>query len=82
MSPERGNLVLLPNDINMTTSLFASASSVRPTANNNTYYQNPCTGEQWTEQQHLEYIAWQESQIEKDRENDCEDCYGCEKCEG
>jgi hypothetical protein len=26
MSPERGNLALLPNDINMTTSLFASAS--------------------------------------------------------
>jgi len=47
-----------------------------------TYYQNPCTGEQWTEQQQLEYIAWQESSLEKDRENDCEDCYGCEKCEG
>jgi hypothetical protein len=47
-----------------------------------TYYQNPCTGEQWTEEQHLQYIAWQESRIEKDRENDCEDCYGCEKCEG
>jgi hypothetical protein len=37
MSPERGNLALLPNDINMTTSLFAAASNATPTANNNTY---------------------------------------------
>jgi hypothetical protein len=59
-----------------------TASLARPTTKVMTYYQNPCTGEQWTEAQHLEYIAWQESRIEKDRENDCEDCYGCEKCEG
>jgi hypothetical protein len=65
----------------MTTSTFAPASKATPT-DNNAYYQNPCTGEQWTKDQHLEYIAWEESRLEKDRESDCEDCYGCEKCEG
>ena len=46
------------------------------------YYQNPCTGEQWTKEQWDEYVQWEESRIEEDKKYDCEDCYGCEKCEG
>lgn len=44
------------------------------------YYQNPSTGEQWTEAQYLEYVAFEENRHNTD--NFCEDCHGCEKCEG
>ena len=43
------------------------------------YYQSPVTGEQWTEEQYLEYVAFEESR--SNSENECEDCCGCEKCE-
>lgn len=41
------------------------------------YYQSPFSGEQWTKEEHDEYVQWEESRIQ----HDCEDCYGCERCE-
>ena len=44
------------------------------------YYENPVTGELWTEKQWLEYVAFEE-QKSSERYN-CENCYGCQNCEG
>lgn len=45
------------------------------------YYQSPFSGEQWTKEQLEEYVQFEEGRIAEDKKNDCEDCYGCEKCE-
>jgi hypothetical protein len=43
-------------------------------------YYSPVFGEPWTEEQYKMYV---EAQEEKYRlNNECEDCYGCERCEG
>ena len=45
------------------------------------YYQSPFSGEQWTKEEHDAYVQWEETRIAENKKNDCEDCYGCEKCE-
>lgn len=47
----------------------------------NTTYQSP-TGEQLTKAQWDAYIVWEEARISADKQHDCDNCNGCEKCEG
>lgn len=45
------------------------------------YYQSPFSGEQWTKEEHDAYVQWEETRIAENKKNDCDDCYGCERCE-
>lgn len=44
-------------------------------------YQSPVTGETWSKEQWEQYVAWEESRIAESNSHDCDDCYGCQKCE-
>ena len=44
------------------------------------YYESPFTGEAWTEEQWLEYVTFEENR--NSYIYSCEDCYGCQNCEG
>ena len=45
------------------------------------FYQSPVSGEQWTKCQWDAYVQWEEGRIAEDKKHDCDDCYGCERCE-